>query len=537
MPDDAIGDGMSVTSGSHPMRPSGSDSSPAGDDLGVRLDRTSAVPLYRQVETAIRGRITSGTLPVGTRLPPERKLATALGVDRTTVVAAYRELAADGLVSAHVGRGTTVSEPPARPRGGDLEPSRGVVWDHVLTLRDEEDPILSRVSALTAREGVISFAGGTPARETYPIEAFRRLVGEALDSDSTGAGLLEYSPPEGLPGLRDVLAARMDRRGVPVGRRNLIVCAGSQQGLYLLARALVDPGDVVAVEAPSYLGALQVFRAVGARVVAIPADRDGLDVGRLEDHQSRRSVKLIYVLPTFQNPTGATMSLARRERLLAVARRHGVAIIEDDPYGDLRYGGDVVPSLLALDHGRGSPVIYLSTFSKVLFPGFRLGWVAAPEAVVERLAWVKALVDLDTNPLAQWAVAEFVRRGDLDAHVASLTGHYRARRDALLGHLGEIAGDRLSVRAPEGGFYLWVRLRGGVNARAVLAEAEAEDVAFVPGEVFFAAGGGRESLRLAFSAVPPERMAEGVRRLVAAIDRAAERGVSQRRAAPAGRIV
>ncbi len=506
-------------------------------DLGVRLDRASAVPLYRQVEAAIRARIGSRDLPVGTRLPPERKLATALGVDRTTVVAAYRELAADGLVSAHVGRGTTVAEPPPGPRRGEPEPRGGVVWDHLLTLRDEEDPILARVSALTGREGVISFAGGAPARETYPIETFRRLVGEALGGDEAGPGLLGYSPPEGLPVLRDVLADRMGRRGVPVARRNLIVCAGSQQGLYLLARALVEPGDVVAVEAPTYLGALQVFRAVGARLVAIPADRDGLDVGRLEDLLARRTVKLIYVLPTFQNPTGATMSLARRERLLAVARKHGVAIIEDDPYGDLRYGGEGMPSLLALDHGRGSPVIYLSTFSKVLFPGFRLGWVAAPGAVVERLAWVKALVDLDTNPLAQWAVAEFIRRGDLDAHVASLGGHYRARRDALLGHLREIAGDRVSVRAPEGGFYLWVRLRGGVNARAVLAEAESLDVAFVPGEVFFAAGGGRESLRLAFSAVPPDGMAEGVRRLVTAIDRAAEQRVTQRRVAPASRIV
>lgn len=497
--------------------------------LGIVLDRAARVPLYRQIETAIRSRIASGELVVGQRLPPERKLANELGVDRTTVIAAYRELAADGILAAHVGRGTVVAARHASFDGDGLEGASvgGVAWDHLLAIRDDDDPALAEVSALAGRPGVISFAGGVPAPESYPVAAFRALITEAFDAG--GSSLLQYSPPEGLPSLRRELAARMERRGMPVAPSGLIVCAGSQQGLYLLARSLISPGDVVAVESPTYLGALQVFRAAGARIAAIPGDRDGMDVERLADLLRRRSVKLIYVLPTFQNPTGATMPLARRERLVALARRHGVAIIEDDPYSEIRYGGEVVPSLLELDHAPGSPVIYLSTFSKVLFPGFRLGWVAAPVAVVDRLAWVKALVDLDTNPLVQWAVGEYVRRGLLDEHISGLRQLYLERRDrmaeALQGHLGSA----VSYTPPDGGFYMWTRFTNGLRARDVLADAAAFGVAFVPGDLFHADGSGRETMRLAFSAVHPGEIDDGIARLVRAADSTAQRREAQRR--------
>lgn len=499
------------------------------ENLGIVLDREARIPLYRQIEATIRARIASGELAIGERLPPERKLAGLLGVDRTTVIAAYRELAADGILMAHVGRGTVVA---ARHSGFDPDgthgtPAGGVAWDSLLAMRDEDDPILAEVSALAGRPDVISFAGGVPAPESYPVEAFRNLLVEAFEAG--GASLLQYSPPEGLSSLRRVLAERMESRGMPVRPAGIIACAGSQQGLYLLARALIGPDDAVVVETPTYLGALQVFRAVGARIIAIPADRAGMDVERLGDLLRRRTVKLIYVLPTFQNPTGSTMPLARRERLVALARRHGVAVIEDDPYGEIRYGGQHVPSLLELDHAPGSPVIYLSTFSKVLFPGFRLGWVAAPVPVVERLAWVKAVVDLDTNPLVQWAVGEYVRRGRLDEHIGALRRLYLQRRDRMVESLERHLGTSVSFRPPDGGFYVWARLTNGLRAREMLADAASCRVAFVPGDVFHVDGGGRETMRLAFSAVDLDEIDEGVSRLASAAGAAGQRRAEQRR--------
>ncbi len=496
-------------------------------DLGLRLDRSSRTPLYRQIEGGVREAVAAGRLIAGARLPPERTLAAALGVDRTTVVAAYRELAADGLVHAHVGRGTTVAAGMERfPVQGrsDLRAGgagRPLDWPQLFAPMVEDDPALADIAALAGREEVISFVAGVPAAETYPTRTFRSLLAEALGPG--GEGLLQYCPPEGYGPLREAIAARMARLGMPVPPNRVFICGGSQQGLYLLARAFIEPGDTVAVEAPTYVGALQVFRAAGARLVSMPADREGLDPDRLGEMLERRPIKLIYVLPTFQNPTGATLSLERRQRLLAIARRHAVPVIEDDPYGELRYEGEPVPSLLSLADGPTSPVVYLSTFSKVLFPGFRLGWVVAAPPLIERLAWVKALVDLESNPLAQWAVAEYLDRGQLDGHLAGLVPVYTARRDALERALRHEAGEMLSWRAPAGGFYLWVHLLGGLRAREVLAEASRLGVAFVPGDLFHVDGGGRDALRLAFSGLPPDQIEEGVRRLAAALTAVAER--------------
>ncbi len=503
---------------------------PVAPDLGLRLDRASRVPLYGQIARHIRDGINRGLLPAGSRLPPERQLATRLGIDRTTVVAAYRELATDGLIDARVGRGTTVAAtPPDRPDLPTAAP--GIAWGELFahTARDD-DPVLDQLAALGGRADVISFAAGIPAPEHYPTAAIRALLDEALGT--AGEGLLQYCPPEGLAPLREVIAARLTSRGASVGPDRVLVCAGSQQGLYLLARSLIEPGDAVAVESPTYHGALQVFRAVGARIVPLPADREGIDPERVSDLLARRSVKLIYVLPTFQNPTGATLSLDRRERLLRVARRHGVVIVEDDPYGELRYDGVDLPPLLGIDRAASDGVIYLSTFSKTLFPGFRLGWVVAPPPVIERLAWVKALVDLDSNPLAQWAIAEYVGRGGFDAHLDRVRQLYPVRRDALAASLTAQAGDLLDWRLPEGGFYLWARLAGGLRAREVLAEAISRGTAFVPGDLFHADGGGRHTLRLAFSALDPSRIAEGAARLGDATRAAAERHATRVRTSP-----
>ncbi len=292
--------------------------------------------------------------------------------------------------------------------------------------------------------------------------------------------------------------------------------AGSQQGLFLLASTMIDPGDLVAIESPTYLGALQVFRAAGARLLSIPVDEHGMRVELLEDLISRRRPKLIYTLPTFQNPTGSSMSYDRRQRLLALAARYQVPIIEDDPYGALRYEGRPLPTLHAMD--RHGTVVYLSTVSKVLFPGFRIGWITGPRPVIERLALMKQIVDLDTNPLAQWAVWAFLDRGLIHQHLERLREVYPARRDRMIAALERHVDDVMDWSRPAGGFYLWCRLHDGLRSRDLLAEAARAGVAIAPGETFYPDGEGEAALRLNFTLPNEAEIDEGVVRLAHAIE-------------------
>ncbi|HEV2528086.1 MAG TPA: PLP-dependent aminotransferase family protein [Thermomicrobiales bacterium] len=516
---------------------------PAGGDvrrrppvaaIDIALDRDSDSPVYRQIETAIDQMIRTGHLRDGMRLPPERSLAAQLGVDRTTVVAAYRELAADGRVAARVGRGTVITGDLGitTDQGGAVPViRRRFPWEEVVTAQPDDDATLDDVAADAHRPGMLSLASAVPASEGYPIAEFRSLLGDALRD--SGEALLQYAPPEGLPALREQIAARMRDRGADVGADNVLVCAGSQQGLYLLARALVVPGDTVLVEAPTYVGAIGVFRAADAHLVPIPRDRDGVDPARLEALLARRPVRLIYLLPTYQNPTGASLSDERRRQVLAVAARHGVPAIEDDPYGELRYEGERQATLFETA-GSGGGVAYLSTFSKVLFPGFRVGWVAGAPALIERLRREKALVDLDSNAVVQSAVAQYLAQGLLDDHLRSVRPAYRERRDALIAGLSA-AMPHAVWRMPSGGFSLWVELTGGLRTRDVLAAATSHGVTFVPGEVFHVDGGGRSALRLSFPALAPAEAYEAGQRLATAIlEVAARRGP---RREPSARIV
>jgi 2-aminoadipate transaminase len=484
-------------------------------DMLVELDRENDLPLYLQISNQIRERIHTGDLAVGTKLPPERRLAAMLGVNRTTVVTAYRELAADGLVEGHVGRGTVVANPD--PDLGDSQHHLQIPWTQLFTSTTEvmNDPLLRDTTMISSRPDVISLATGIPSPELYPIELIRGLLDEALHT--AGQALLQHCPTEGYGPLRAALGQWMvGENERPVNPENILVVAGSQQGLYLLARTLLDPGDLVVIESPTYLGALQVFRAAGARLLPIPVDSQGMRVGLLEDLLARRRPKLIYTLPSFQNPSGATMSLDRRRRLLDLAERYRIPVIEDDPYSVLRYEGKSLPTLHAMDH-RGV-VVYLSTFSKILFPGFRIGWIAGPQPVIKRLALMKQIVDLDTNPLAQWAVWALLDRGHLREHVEELQAIYPYRRDLMLEALERHCTGLLQWNRPHGGFYIWARLQGGLRARDLLPEAARHGVSVAPGESFHVDDEGESTLRLNYTLPAPEEIDEAVRRLAAAIE-------------------
>src|SRR5947209_19967461 len=396
----------------------------------IQLDRSSDTPLYQQISDKIREAILSGQLAEGIRLPTERALASALQVNRTTVMNAYNQLAADGLVEGHVGRGTLVKRSQFNYLDDNYD-ENGPSWLFGLPTTEREilGPDARMLSELASvGDDIISLAAGTPAIELLPAEMLNAIFAEGLVRPRHSA--LGYCPVGGLLSLRRDIAMRMRNRGVAVDAQHILILSGSTQGIGLVGRFLLNPGDEVVVEVPTYLGAIQTFRALGARVIGVPTDSDGMRVDLLETILARHRPRLIYTQPTFQNPSGVVMSPERRRRLMQLSRRYQTPVLEDDPYGEIYFQEKRPQPLKALDpHGQ---VIYLSTFSKILAPGLRVAWLVAPEPMIERLSLHKQIFDLNTNAIGQWCVAEILRRGLLDDHLMLMRQQYRHKRDTML---------------------------------------------------------------------------------------------------------
>ncbi|WP_436533819.1 PLP-dependent aminotransferase family protein [Actinoplanes sp. HUAS TT8] len=366
--------------------------------------------------------------------------------------------------------------------------------------------------ALVDRPEVISFAGGLPAPELFDVDGWRAAFDAALTGPAARRHL-QYAATEGDLRLRGHLAARMTAWGLPSQAGDVLVTTGSQQGLTLVAAALLEPGATVVVEEPTYLAALQCFGMAGARVVAVASDADGVDPDALAEVFARERPALLYLVPTFANPTGKTLSARRRERVAELAERYGVWIVEDDPYGELRYRGDALAPVASY----GERVVFLGSLSKIGAPGLRLGWVRTPSALRAALVIAKQAADLHTSTIDQAAAAHYLAVADLDGHVARLRVAYRERRDTMLGLLPQVLPAGATWTDPDGGMFVWVRLPGEVDTAAVLPVALAHDVAFVPGAPFFAVRADRATLRLSFSSSTPERIVEGMRRLGVAL--------------------
>jgi 2-aminoadipate transaminase len=378
-------------------------------------------------------------------------------------------------------------------------------------LRGVQSSPVREILALTQRPGVISFAGGLPAPELFDGAGTRAAFAAAL-ADGRVGHTLQYSTTEGDPALRAAVAARLTARGLPTGADELLITSGSQQALTLIATVLLEPGDTVLVEEPSYLAALQAFQLAGAAVVPVPCDEDGVDPEAAAALAAQHGARLLYTIPTFQNPTGRTLPLERREALVALARAGGFWLLEDDPYGELRYRGEPLPTLAALD----DRVLSLSTLSKIAAPGLRIGWVRAPAPLRRPLTIAKQAADLHSSTVDQAAAAHWLETIDLDARVADLRRAYGARRDALIGGLADALPPGSSHNHPDGGMFVWARLPDGWDAAALLDRALAHDVAFVPGYPFFAGPPDAATLRFSFTAHGPDEIAEGLRRLRAA---------------------
>jgi len=379
---------------------------------------------------------------------------------------------------------------------------------------------------LTQKPEVISFAGGLPAPDVFPLDRFQEACRRVLEVN--GHMALQYGASEGYEPLREMIARHITRYGIKAKTENVLITSGSQQALDLIGKLFINRGDRVLVEAPTYLGALQAFNVYGAEYISVKSDDDGLCTELLEE-PLRMGPKFMYVLPNFQNPGGTTLSEGRRHQLVLLADKYGIPIVEDDPYGQLRYEGEHIPPLVVIDrenlrrddgYSIGN-VIYLSTFSKTLAPGLRLGWIVAPPDVIAKFVQLKQGADLHTSTFTQVVAYEVARDNFLDEHVKLIRKVYRARRDAMLEALKKYFPAEVTWTHPQGGLFLWVTLPEGMDCEKLFQTALKENVAFVPGDSFYAGNGftkeGKRHMRLNFSYVQPEKIREGIRRLSVAI--------------------
>lgn len=397
-------------------------------------------------------------------------------------------------------------------------------WGQFLAARTAgmKSSAIRELLKLTAQPDIISFAGGLPAPEFFPLREVEEACRYVIQTE--GLKALQYSTTEGHPGLRQYLARSMHKYGVPAVVGNVLLTSGSQQALDLIGKVLIDRGDYVITCRPTYLGAIQAWNAYGARYHTVPLDDNGMVVEELEHvykkvlADSGKPPKFVYVLPNFHNPAGTTLSLERRHDLAEIARRLNLPIVEDDPYGQLRFEGEDLPPICSLAPER---TIYLSTFSKTLTPGLRLGWIVCPEALMQHFVMAKQGADLHTGTFVQYIANDICQRGFIKPHVERLRAVYRQRRDTMLDALAEYwPADGCSWTRPMGGLFLWARVPESINTVDFLHRALEEKVAYVPGINFYPnEDGGFNAMRLNFSYCPPETIVEGIRRLGTALKR------------------
>lgn len=369
---------------------------------------------------------------------------------------------------------------------------------------------IREILKVTENPEIISFAGGLPAAELFPVEEIKRACEEVLSKH--GEAALQYSTTEGYTPLRKAICNRMKNLGINKQLENIIITSGSQQGLDLSGKVFIDEGDIIICESPTYLAAIKAFKTFLPNFKEVPMDEDGMIMEELEKIlNSNPNAKFIYTIPDFQNPTGRTMSLERRKRLVELANKYDIAIIEDNPYGEVRFAGEHIPPVKHFDsEGR---VIYLSTFSKILCPGFRIGWICAEEELIKRYIPFKQSTDLHTDIFAQMITAKYIEMFNIDEHIEKIKETYRCRRELMISCIKTEFPKGIKYTLPEGGLFVWVELPLNIKAKEVFNKALENNVAFVPGDSFFANGGCKNALRLNYSNMPEDRIVEGIRRL------------------------
>ena len=381
-------------------------------------------------------------------------------------------------------------------------------WTFSLGAQEMKSSAIREILKITERPDIISFAGGLPAPELFPIEDLKKACQAVLEN--VGPRSLQYSVSLGVPPLRKFLSERLSQKGVAITEENILVTGGSQQGLDLVGKMFLDKGSVVICESPTYLGAIQAFNVYNPHYITVEMDKNGMLTDQVEDKIKRYKPRLIYVVPNFQNPSGITLSYERRKHLVKLAEEYYVPIIDDNPYGELRYIGKDVPSLKSLGKDL---VIQLGTISKIISPGLRIAWIVAPTEVMTKFERLKQGADLHTNTFAQYVVAEYVKDGRLDRHIEEIKTAYGERRGVMIKAMQEYFPENVKWTQPEGGLFLWVQLPPEISATDLLQEALKQKVAYVPGKPFYPYEDKDNTLRLNFSNASPEMIIEGIKRL------------------------
>lgn len=366
--------------------------------------------------------------------------------------------------------------------------------------------IIREILKIASKGDIISFAGGLPAPEGFPVKQFEQACQDAIQID--GVKALQYAVTEGLPELKQFLCGWLIKWGINVKPEEMLLTNGSQQALDLLGKIFLNPGDSILVEDPTYLGAIQNFNSYEASYITVPMDDDGLPPEEVEKKLRVSKPRFIYVVPTFHNPAGVTMPLERRKALIKIAHKYNVPIVEDDPYSFIRFDGEFVPSLYSLAKGKG--IIYMSTFSKLLSPGIRLGFVLAEEDVIQHLVYAKQAADLQANTFIQYAVYHYCRHGHLDKHLPAIVKEYRRRATVMIKAIRQSFPKEVHIVEPQGGMFVWCTMPKHIKAREVFAKTIKQKVAFVDGSVFFANGGGENTMRLNFTNMPDASIKKGI---------------------------
>jgi 2-aminoadipate transaminase len=459
------------------------------------LDAGSAVPLYKQLYEHFSELIQSGRLARGERLPPTRELAGALGLNRTTVSAAYELLETDGFITGQVGRGSFVA--------GRATETGALDWDHLLK---GAAGIVPPAAAPLGRDA-ISFATSRPSEHLFPLAAFRSSCDEVM-AGADFAHILQLGSPSGYEPLRRYLldAARAESLAAPDD--DIIITNGCQQSLDLISRVLLRPGDKVVVEDPVYPGLKSLFLEAGAQLIGVPVGAAGIEIEALQTVLDRERPRLIVVTSNFQNPTGATLPIAARAALLRAAQTAGVPLVENDIYGDLRYRGDHLPPIK--QSSDGGHVILLRSFSKITFPGLRVGWMLGPRTLIARLAQSKQLADLHTDQLSQAVLLRFAESGRMAAHRTRMLKAGAERLSAVLAACDRYLPAGSRITRPQGGMNLWVRLPEPLDAGELLARAHRENVSYLPGRYFAVSRFDPGALRLSFAGLTPEEIRKGL---------------------------
>ena len=481
--------------------------------MRIPLDRQRETPIYQQIGRYLRQAILSGSLSANTRLPACRQLANDLGVNRSTVEQAYSALEAEGLVFSRMGSGTYVLQqdfiPPIANHNTDTPLP---LWQQNFRTQNSisTSEMVDEMLQAAGHPRPINFASGISDAREFPAEEFRKTLQAVMRRDQIAA--LEYGEPNGYTPLREGITHILASQGLQTRPESVLITAGSQQAIFLAAQVLLKPNDTILVENPTYPVAIDLFRTLGYQIVGVPMDNQGMQVEKLEKLLQQYHPKLIYTIPNFHNPTGTCLSSARRRQLIVLAERYNIPILEDDFVGDLRYEGHVQPSLKALDPN--GQVIYVSTFSKMLVPGLRVGFIVADGPVYDSLLNYKRLSDLATSTLIQRVLDAFVTVGRYQTYLHRSSQTFRKRRDAMVKAIHHYLPTRVCFDVPSGGLFIWLRLPDSMSADELLPLACKEGVAFVPGKFFFTDDtDGTGWMRLNFASQPVEDIDEGMRRL------------------------